>query len=94
MTKTVEEKDQKITEELTDVEEEKGDENGKQAAKNQESHNTYVMNDRQAARNQEGHNTYVIKNPKTVNDLLYKYRKFLIVKQIRNHPSLLCIKNL
>ena len=90
MTKTVEEKDLKVTEELTD-------DAGRQAAKNQESHNTYVMNGRQAARNQEGHNTYVIKeikNPKTVNDLLYKYRRFPIVKQIRNHPSLLCIKNL
>ena len=90
MTKTVEEKDLKVTEELTN-------DAGRQAAKNQESHNTYVMNGRQAARNQEGHNTYVIKeikNPKTVNDLLYKYRRFPIVNQIRNHPSLLCIKNL
>ena len=86
-----------MTEELTDDEEKKGDEYGRQAAKNQESHNTYEMNGRQAARNQEGHNTYVmkeIKNPKTVNDHLYKYRRFPIVKQIRNHPSLLCIKKL
>ena len=51
MTKTVEEKDLKVTEELTD-------DVGRQAAKNQESHNTYVMNGRQAARNQEGHNTH------------------------------------
>ena len=48
MTKTLEEKDLKVIEELAD-------DVGRQAAKNKESHNTYVMNGRQAARNQEGH---------------------------------------
>ena len=73
MTKTVEEKDQKMTDrQCFDYK----DENGRQAAENQESHNTYVMNGRQAARNQEGHNTYAKKireNLKTVDVLLYKY---------------------
>ena len=83
MTKTVEEKDQKMTGELTDDALTIKDENGRQAAKNQESHNTYVMNGRHTSRNQEGHTTYVkkiMKNLIIVADLLYKYQSTLIVK--------------
>ena len=52
------------------------DENGRQTARNQEGHNTYMMNGRHAVRNQEGHNTYekkIKENLKTVDVLLYKY---------------------
>ena len=93
VTKTEEEADQKMTNrQCFDYK----DENGKQAAEKQESHNTYVMNGRQAARNKEGHNTYekkIRENLKTVADLLYKYRCNLIVKSSEKHPCIfLCIK--
>ena len=44
---------------------------------------------RQAAEFQEDHDTYVMKITKnliTVNDLLYKFRRILIVKTIRKNP--------
>ena len=93
MTKTEEEADQKMTNrQCFDYK----DENGRQAAGKQESHNTYVMNGRQAARNKEGHNMYekkIRENLKTVVDLLYKYRCNLIVKSSEKHPYIfLCIK--
>ena len=52
---------------------------------------------RQATEYQENHDTYTKKikdNLIIVNDLLYKYRRILIVNTSEKHPSLLCIKSL
>ena len=57
---------------LEEKEEKKDDRDGRQAAEYQENHDTYDKK--------------IKENLTTVNDLLYKYRRILIVKTSEKHP--------